>query len=151
MDYWKLLCVLLRNEYVYVCVCVPIPTHCTITRFGFHARWIYGVECGLFSNHAPLGQTHYVCAEYLYSVLYKDEVGVTVCVTVCVVWDDNERKGENETWCRLIACSSRKPPRWQSCLTSPSNGRIAINSTICLSTYILRKGLQFNPCLWFTI
>ena len=40
-----------------VCVCVPMPTHCTITRFGFHARWIDVVEYGLFSNHAPLGQT----------------------------------------------------------------------------------------------
>ena len=37
--------------------CVPMPTHCTITRFRFHARRIDGVECGLFSNHAPLGQT----------------------------------------------------------------------------------------------
>ena len=32
-------------------------THCTITRFEFHARWIDGVKCGLFFNHAPLGQT----------------------------------------------------------------------------------------------
>ena len=40
---------------VCVCVCVPMPTDCTITRFGFHARWIDGVTCCLFSNHAPLG------------------------------------------------------------------------------------------------
>ena len=38
-------------------VCVPMPTHCIITRFGFHARWIDGVKCGLFSNHASLRQT----------------------------------------------------------------------------------------------
>ena len=44
-------------HHVDVCMYVPMPTHCTITRFGFHARWIDGVECGLFSNHAPLGQT----------------------------------------------------------------------------------------------
>ena len=43
-----------------VCVCVPTPTHCTIMRFGFHTGWIDGIECGLFSNHAPLGQTTYV-------------------------------------------------------------------------------------------
>ena len=36
---------------------VLMPTHCTITCFGFHARWIDGVKCGLFSNHAPLGKT----------------------------------------------------------------------------------------------
>ena len=41
----------------HMCVCVPMPTHCTITCFGFHTRWIDGVKCGLFSNHALLGQT----------------------------------------------------------------------------------------------
>ena len=47
------------TEYVCVCVCVfvAMSTHCTITRFGFRARRIDGVECGLFSNHAPLGRT----------------------------------------------------------------------------------------------
>ena len=65
-------------------VCVPVPTHCTIMRFGFHARWIDGVRCGLFSNHTLFGQTHYVWDEYLYSVLEKVEVRVTVSVTVCV-------------------------------------------------------------------
>ena len=47
----------LERDLVGLSVCVPMPTHCTITRFGFHARWIDGVECGLFSNHATLGQT----------------------------------------------------------------------------------------------
>ena len=42
---------------VNMCVCVPMLTHCTIMCFGFHARWIDGVEYGLFSNHTPLGQT----------------------------------------------------------------------------------------------
>ena len=36
---------------------VPMPTHCTIRGFRFSARRIDGVECGLFANHAPLGQT----------------------------------------------------------------------------------------------
>ena len=58
---------------------------------------------------------------------------VIVCVTVCVVWDDDdERKGEGETQCQFIACSSRKAPRRPPGLTSPSDGQIAINSTICL-------------------
>ena len=38
-------------------VCVLMPNHCTITRFGFRGRRIYGVECGIFFNHVPLGQT----------------------------------------------------------------------------------------------
>ena len=38
-------------------MCVPMPTHCTITCFGFRTGQIDGIECGLFSNHAPLGQT----------------------------------------------------------------------------------------------
>ena len=84
-----------------------------------------------------LGRPHYVWNEYLYSVREKVEVRVIVSVTVCVVllcvWDDdNERKGEGETWCRLIACSSQKAPRGPPGLTSPSDGWIAINSTICL-------------------
>ena len=70
-------------QYSNFAMCVPMPTHCTITCFGFHARWIDGVECGLFSNHAPLGQT--LWDEYLYSVREKAEVRVTVSVTVCVV------------------------------------------------------------------
>ena len=69
-----------------MCVYVPMPTHKAITRFGFHTRRIHGVKCGVFLNHAPLGQTtHYVWDEYLYSVLEKVEVRVTVSVTVCVV------------------------------------------------------------------
>ena len=46
---------------VCVCVCVfvrvPMPTHCTITCFGFHVMWRDGVKCSLFLNYAPLGQT----------------------------------------------------------------------------------------------
>ena len=50
----------------------------------------------------------------------------------------------------LIACSSRKAPRWPPGLTSPSDGRIAINRTVCLlniHTAVLRKELEFNPVL----
>ena len=50
----------------------------------------------------------------------------------CVVWDDDERKGEGETRCRLIACSSRKAPGGPPGLTSLSDGRITINSIVCL-------------------
>ena len=52
--------------------------------------------------------------------------------SIHVVWNDDERKGEGETRCRIIACSSRKAPRGPPGLTSPSDGRIAINSIICL-------------------
>ena len=82
-----------------MCVCVPMPTHCTITCFGFHARRINGVKCDLFSNHAPLGQTTLCLGEYLYRVLEKVEVRVTVSVTVCVMllccvglWRKEERR-----------------------------------------------------------
>ena len=60
-------------------------------------------------------------------------VAVSVVELYCGVWDeDDERKGQGETQCRLIACSSQKAPRGPPGLTSPSNGRIAINSIICL-------------------
>ena len=83
-----------------------------------------------FMHH--LGRPHYVWDEYLYSVLEKVAVRVIVSVTVCVVWDDDERKGEGETQCQHIACSYRNAPRGLPGLTFPSNGRIAINSAICL-------------------
>ena len=78
--------------------------------------------------------------EYLYSVLEKVEIRVTVSVTVCVVWDDDERKEEGETRCRLIACSSRKAPKGLPGLMSPSDERIAINSTICLLNVYTAEG-----------
>ena len=87
-----------------------------------------------------LGRPHYVWDEYLYSVLENVEVRVTVSVTVCVVWDDDERKGEGEIRCLLIARSSRKAPRGPPGLTSPSDGRIAINSTICLPNIHTAEG-----------
>ena len=60
--------------YRIMCVCVPMPTHCTITCFGFRA------------SHAPLGQiTLYLWDEYVYSVLEEVKVRMTVCVTVCIV------------------------------------------------------------------
>ena len=41
----------------YVFLCFLMPTHYTITCFGFRTRRIDGVECSLFSILAPLGQT----------------------------------------------------------------------------------------------
>ena len=97
-----------------------MPNHCTITHFGYHARQIDGIECGLFSNYAPLGQTT------------LHHVGRVTVWCNCVVWDDDERKGEGATWCRLKTYSSRKAPRGPPGLMSPSDGRIAIDSIICL-------------------
>ena len=81
---------------------------------------------------------------YLYSVLEEVEVRMTVCVAVCVVcvvWDDgDERKGEGETRCRLIACSSRKAPRSSPGLTSPSAGRMVISSIIFLLNIYTSEG-----------
>ena len=40
-----------------VCLSVLMPTHCTITHFGFRTKRKDGIKCGLFLNHAPLEQT----------------------------------------------------------------------------------------------
>ena len=69
-----------------VCACVPMPTHCTITCFGFLARWIeMALNVVYFRITHSLGRPHYVWDEYLYSVREKVEARVTVSVTVCVV------------------------------------------------------------------
>ena len=76
---------------------------------------------------------------------------MTVCVTVCVVWDDDddERKGEGETRCRLIAWSYRKAPRGPPGLTSPSEDESlsTVGLLYAFSRDILWKGLDFNPGL----
>ena len=70
-----------------VCVCVcSNANYCAIARFGFHVRCDYmalSVVYFLINHH--LGKPHYVWDEYLYSVLEKVQVRMTVCVTVCVV------------------------------------------------------------------
>ena len=70
---------------VCVCVCVPMPTHCTITRFGFQQGENIALSVVYFRITHRLGRPHYVWGEYLYSLLEKVEVRVTVSVTVCVV------------------------------------------------------------------
>ena len=108
-----------------------MPTHCTSTCYGFHARRIDDVKCCLLSNHAPLVRTR---------------------LRVGRVWDDDddERRGEGETRCRLIAWSSRKTSRGPPSLTSPSDERITINSTMCLRNMYTaeRFGIYSRPVMY---
>ena len=50
------ICIIIIIIHIIVCL-FPMPTHCTITFFGFCARRIDSVEYGLFSVHTLLGQT----------------------------------------------------------------------------------------------
>ena len=105
-------------------------------------HWMQSIfySCIAWADHIMCGMN--ICMVFLiihnYGVLEEVEDMVTVCGSVCVVqlccgvWDDDERKGEGETWCQLIACSSQKAPRGPPGLMSPSHGQIAINGTICL-------------------
>ena len=52
------------------CVCVLMPTHCTITRFGFRAGRIDGVRCGLFFNSRTAWADHITC-------------GMSICILYC--------------------------------------------------------------------
>ena len=64
-----------------------------------------------------------------------------LCSVIVLVGDDDERKGEGETLCQLIDCSSRKAPRGPpENLTFSSDGRIAINSAICLLNIYTSEG-----------
>ena len=64
-------------------VCVPMPTHCTIMRFGFRPRQIDGIECGLFLNHAPLGQTTLRVGRVSVTVYWK-KLGKGDCMCNCL-------------------------------------------------------------------
>ena len=97
-----------RATYRLDCVCVCVCVCSNANRLHY------------FRITHRLGRPHYVWDEYLYSVREKVEVRVIVSVTVCVVWDADDRKGEDETRCRLIACSSRKAPKGPLGLTSPN-------------------------------
>ena len=90
-----------------VCVCVFfLPTHCTITCFGFRAVWIDGVSVVDFRFTHLLGRPRYLRDMYLYLCTETGDVKVTVCVDVFVLeivlysmWDDDNRKEEDEIRC----------------------------------------------------
>ena len=93
-----------------VCMCVLMPTHCTITCFRFCAMRIDDVMWSFFSIHAPLRQTtlHGGCVAVF---VYWKKWGYGDCLwncfcSVCCIWDDgDEGKGEGETGYRYIAYS----------------------------------------------
>ena len=53
--------------------------------FGFRTGWIDGVQCVLFSNHAPEGQITLCVNVYLYLCSERSDIRVTVCVTVFIL------------------------------------------------------------------
>ena len=111
-----------------------MPTRSIITCFRFHSRRIDGVKFGLFLNHAPLGDTTLRVGRVSVQCTAESLVqGNCKCNCLCnVIVLCGMMMREGETRCRPIACSSRKAPRGLPRLTFPSDGRIAINSTICL-------------------
>ena len=68
-----------------VYVCVPMPTHCTITASGSTQGGYMALSVIYFRITHRLGRPQYVWDEYLYSVRKKVKFRVTVSVTVCVV------------------------------------------------------------------
>ena len=67
------------------CVYILMPTHCTTSASGSTQGGQMALGVVYFQITHRLGRPHYVWDEYLYSVLEKVEVRVTVCETVCVV------------------------------------------------------------------
>ena len=127
LDSWRCVCVC-----VCVCVLVPMPTHCTITCFGFREmRWVWSIfnSRNAWAHHITCGTS--ICMVYWRKLM----LGWLYVWCNCVVWDDDEK---GRRWnpvpahSLLFSKSTKGPPG----LTSPSNGRIAINSTICLLNII---------------
>ena len=59
------------EKSICVCVCFPMPTHCTITRFGFHASRVDVVKCGLFSNQRTAIADHITCGTSICIVYWR--------------------------------------------------------------------------------
>ena len=77
---------------------------------------------------------------YLYSVLEEADVRVTVCVvllwSVGWIWKKGRRWNPVPAHSLLFSKTPRGPPG----LTSPSDGRVTINSTICLLNICTAEG-----------
>ena len=137
-------------------VCVPMPAHCTITCFGLHARWIDGVDCGLFFESRTAWADH-MWDEYLYNVREKVEVRVAVSVTVCVVlqccvewwWKEGRRWNPVPTHSLLFSKSTKRAARFN--VPIRRTNRYQQYYMPSQHTYILRRGLEFNLGLWCTI
>ena len=67
------------------CVCVPMPTHCILRVLGSAQGGYMALSVVYLQFMHHLGRPHCVWDEYLYSVLEKVKVRVTVCVPVYVV------------------------------------------------------------------
>ena len=114
---------IIQGLCVHACICAWV---CVCAHLGFWIRQVFGVECGLFSIHAPLGQT---------------------TLRVGRVWDDDDDEKKGKRWNPVLAHSllfsksTKMPPG----LTSPSDRLIAINSNIyAFSTYTVYCGRVWN-------
>ena len=87
------------------------------------------------------------CGMSISIVYYRKLEWQYVCLcSIIVLWSVRCWWWEVETRCRLIAFSSRKAPRGPPDLTSPSDGRIAINSTKCLLNTRTAEGFKTRVC-----
>ena len=94
------------------------------------------------------GRPHYVWTEYLYIVREKVVVGMIVSLTVCIgpsvivlcgmMMKGREKVKPAPVHSLLFSKSTKGPP----CLTSPSDGRFAINSNICLLNIHTAEGFE---------
>ena len=71
--------------YCYYYLSVLMPIHCTIMCFGFHARPIDDVKCGLFPNHALLGQITLLVGRASVQCWRKLGKGDCMCNCLCSV------------------------------------------------------------------
>ena len=132
----RILSLLKPNSSTSKCVCVcsnANPLHyyvLWVPRKVDRWRWVWSIfeSCTTWADHITCGMS----IVYGRKLRFRVTVSVTVClVLLCYVewwWKEGRRWNLVPAHSLLFSKAPRGPPG----LTSPSDGRIAINSTICL-------------------
>ena len=136
-----------KSMCVCVCVCVPMSTHCTCVFQIPHKA----LSVVYFQFTHLLGRPRYVGNVYLYCALEASEVMVTICVIIVLCGMMMMKGREKVKPMPAHSLLFWKAPRGLPGLMSPSTNVSPSTVLYAFSTYILQKGLEFNPGLWCTI
>ena len=138
---------------VYVCVCSNAnPLHYYVLRVPRKAdrwRWVWSIfnSRTAWADHITCGTS--ICIVYWRKLRLGWLYVLLFVYSNCVVWADDERKGEGEIRCRLIACSSRKA-RLNVPIRQTNRYKeyyMPSQHTYCGRCWNLSKHVMYNPAI----